>query len=60
MAQELSSRLGQPVVVENKTAAMGVIGTTEVTQARPDGHALLGIGSGFCKSVIARIGLAPQ
>ena len=47
MAQELTGRLGQPVVVENKTGAMGVIGMTEVARARPDGYTFLGMDSGF-------------
>ena len=47
MAQELSARLGQPVVVENKTGAMGTIGMAEVARARPDGYTLLGMDSGF-------------
>ncbi len=46
MAQELTPRLGQPIVVENKTGAMGTIGMAEVGRARPDGYTLLGIDSG--------------
>jgi tripartite-type tricarboxylate transporter receptor subunit TctC len=36
-AQALSKSLGQPVVVENLPGAGGVIGTTAITQAAPDG-----------------------
>lgn len=37
MAQWLSQRLGQSVVVENKPGAGTVIGATAVAQALPDG-----------------------
>ena len=47
MAQELSPRLGQPFVVENKTGAMGTIGMAEVARARPDGYTFLGMDSGI-------------
>lgn len=41
MAQELSAAWGQPVVVENKAGAAGVVGTDLVAKAAPDGHTLL-------------------
>jgi tripartite-type tricarboxylate transporter receptor subunit TctC len=47
VAQELSARLGQTVLVENKTGAMGTIGVAEVARARPDGYTLLGIDTGY-------------
>jgi tripartite-type tricarboxylate transporter receptor subunit TctC len=43
-AARLSSGLGQPVVIDNRAGATGVIGTTQVAQAPPDGYTLL-VGS---------------
>lgn len=41
VAERLSARLGQPVVVENVTGASGNIGSQQVARARPDGHTLM-------------------
>lgn len=40
-AEKLSARVGQPVVVENRTGASGTIGNAHVAKATPDGYTLL-------------------
>jgi len=44
LAEGLRRQLGQPVIIENRPGAGGVVGTRQVAQARPDGYTLL-IGS---------------
>jgi len=47
IAEPLSKRLGQPVVVENKPGAAGTIGADAVAKSKPDGYTLLGTSSAF-------------
>jgi tripartite-type tricarboxylate transporter receptor subunit TctC len=45
MLEELSSQLGQPIVVENRVGAGGTVGSAAVAKAAPDGYTLLAHGS---------------
>ncbi|TMH91286.1 MAG: tripartite tricarboxylate transporter substrate binding protein [Betaproteobacteria bacterium] len=40
IATEMTKTIGQPVVVENKTGAGGIVGTNAIAQAPADGHTI--------------------
>jgi tripartite-type tricarboxylate transporter receptor subunit TctC len=50
VATDMSTTLGQTVVVENRPGAGGMIGAAAVMSAKPDGHTLL-MGSNSTLSV---------
>lgn len=57
LARKLSDKLGQPVVVENKGGAGGVIGTALIAKAAPDGYTL---GSGNLAPLAVNPTLMPK
>ena len=57
LARKLSEKLGQPVIVENKGGAGGVIGTAAIAKAAPDGYT---IGSGNLAPLAVNPTLMPK
>lgn len=50
VAQKMSDNMGQPVVIENKPGAGGVVAGDAVAKAEPDGHTLLLMSNGTAVS----------
>ena len=50
IAQGLSTRLGQPVVVENRPGATGTVAAGQVARAEPDGYTLMVIPATYAAS----------
>jgi tripartite-type tricarboxylate transporter receptor subunit TctC len=57
IAEHLSKELGQPIVVENKPGASGMLGTDLVAKAPPDGYTML---MGFAAEIAIAPGLYPK
>lgn len=47
LVARLSDDLGQPIIVDNRGGANGIIGTDLTAKSPPDGHTFLIIGNGF-------------
>lgn len=54
MAQKLSERLGQPVVVEQKLGAAGLLAADAVAKSVPDGHTLILISGAHAANAAMR------
>lgn len=56
IAEPLSARLGQPVIIENRAGAGGNIGTEIAAKAEPDGHTitLVTVGTGAINYALYR------
>jgi tripartite-type tricarboxylate transporter receptor subunit TctC len=59
IAQNLNSKWGQPIVVENQPGASGAIGTRAVMKAPPDGYTLLMASTGALMAVSGSDGDGP-
>jgi tripartite-type tricarboxylate transporter receptor subunit TctC len=62
VAGELSERLGEPIVVENRAGAGGTIGSAQVAKSEPDGYTLLAHGSALtiAPSLYANLAFDPR
>jgi tripartite-type tricarboxylate transporter receptor subunit TctC len=58
-ADELSKRLGQSVVVENRPGANGNVGAAQAAHAKPDGYTLLFSWAGTLVSAVTMYGAKP-
>src|SRR2546427_7784893 len=54
LAEKLQARWGQPVVVENRLGAGGLVGAKYVAQSEPDGHTIMMYASAYIMMEIGR------
>jgi len=61
IAAQLSARLGQQILVDNRSSASGIVGAQLVAKAAPDGYTLLPVANTFAivPSLIANAGYDP-
>jgi len=60
LAEKLPASLGQPVIVENRLGAGGIVGAASVARAEPDGHLISIYASAFTVSTLINPGLDPK
>ena len=60
LAEKLQGTLGQPVIVENRLGAGGLVGAKYVAAAEPDGHTIMMYASAFTVSTLLNPGLDPK
>jgi tripartite-type tricarboxylate transporter receptor subunit TctC len=60
LAEKLSVTLGQPVIVENRLGAGGLVGAKHVAASEPDGHTIMMYASAFTVSTLLNPGLDPK
>ena len=53
----LQEELGQPIIIENRTGASGIIGTDAVAKSAPDGYTLLVVASSHTISPVTNVKL---
>ena len=51
VGQKLGERLGQPVTIDNKPGALGLIGAEIGAHAKPDGYTIVMVSSGLAIQV---------
>jgi tripartite-type tricarboxylate transporter receptor subunit TctC len=60
LAEKLSATLGQPVIVENRLGAGGLVGAKWVATQEADGHNIMMYASAFTVSTLLNPGLDPK
>src|SRR3954465_9382627 len=59
VGQKMSEKVGQPVVVENRSGAGGIVGAKYVAAAAPDGYVLLGRTTSLSINAHSKEGVNP-
>jgi tripartite-type tricarboxylate transporter receptor subunit TctC len=60
LADKLTTKFGQPVIVENRLGAGGLVGAKWVAGQEPDGHTIMMYASAFTVSTLLTPGLDPK